>query len=173
MRFDKLTTQFQQVLGEAQSIAVGLDNAMIEPVHIMKAMLDQPEGSIYRLLIAIGADMASLRSQLGAAIDQLPQVVSEQQHDVNLSQDAARLLNAADKLAQKRKDDFISSELFLLAALDDQGSLGQILRGFNIEKAKVEQAIAKMRGGQNVRDQNAESTRNALETLHYRFNCSR
>lgn len=163
MRFDKLTTQFQQALGEAQSIAVGQDHSLIEPVHIMKAMLDQPEGSIYRLLISLGVDMPSLRSQLGAAIDQLPQIVSDRQHDVVMSQDSTRILNAADKLAQKRKDDFISSELFLLAALDDQGTLGKILRNFNIDKAKVEQAIDKMRGGQSVKDQNAESTRNALE----------
>lgn len=163
MRFDKLTTQFQQALGEAQSIAVGMDNAMIEPVHIMKAMLDQPEGSIHKLLVSMGVDIASLRSQLGAALDQLPQIVSQSNHDVNLSQDSARILNGADKLAQKRKDDFISSELFLLAALDDSGQLGNILRNFNIDKAKLEQAIEKMRGGQTVKEQNAESTRNALD----------
>lgn len=162
MRFEKLTNQFQQALGEAQSIAVGMDNAMIEPVHIMKAMLDQPESSIHRLLVSLGIDMASFRSQLGSALEQLPQVVSGQ-HDVNMSQDSARILNGADKIAQKRKDDFISSELFLLAALEDQGTLGQLLRNFKIDKAKLEQAIDKMRGGQNVKDQNAESTRNALE----------
>lgn len=162
MRMDKLTTQFQQALGDAQSLAVGMDSAMIEPVHIMKAMLDQSDSSIYRLLVNSGIDIASFRSQLGAALDQLPQVVGGQ-NDMHLSNDAVRLLNGADKLAQKRKDQFISSELFLLAAMDDQGSLGQLLRNFKLDKSKLEKEIDKMRGGQNVQDQNAESTRNALE----------
>lgn len=163
MRFDKLTTQFQQALGEAQSIAVGMDNAMIEPVHIMKALLDQQDGSIYKLLVSMGIDIASLRSQLSAALEQLPQIVGSTNHDVNMSQDSVRILNGADKLAQKRKDSFISSELFLLAAMEDQGTLGQILRGVKLDKTKLEQAIHNLRGGQNVQDQNAESTRNALE----------
>lgn len=162
MRMDKLTTQFQQALGDAQSLAVGMDSAMIEPVHIMKAMLDQSDSSIYRLLVNAGIDIASFRSQLGAALDQLPQVVGGQ-NDMHLSNDAVRLLNGADKLAQKRKDQFISSELFLLAAMDDQGTLGQLLRNFKLDKTKLEKEIDKMRGGQNVQDQNAESTRNALE----------
>lgn len=162
MRFDKLTNQFQQALGEAQSIAVGMENSTIEPIHIMKALLDQTDGSIYRLLVTSGIDIATLRSQIGAALEQLPQIVGGQA-DVHLSNDSMRIFNGADKLAQKRKDQFISSELFLLAALDDQGTLGQLLRNFKLDKGKLEQAIEKMRGGQNVQDQNAESTRNALE----------
>lgn len=162
MRFDKLTNQFQQALGEAQSIAVGMENSMIEPIHIMKALLDQTDGSIYRLLVASDIDIASLRSQIGAALEQLPQIVGGQA-DVHLSNDSMRIFNVADKLAQKRKDQFISSELFLLAALDDQGTLGKLLRNFKLDKSKLEQAIEKMRGGQNVQDQNAESTRNSLE----------
>ncbi len=162
MRFDKLTTQFQQALGDAQSIAVGMDNSMIEPVHIMKALLDQTDGSIYRLLMSLGVDIASMRSQLGVALDQLPQVVGGQT-DIHMSNDTTRILNGADKLAQKRKDQFISSELFLLAALEDQGTLGQLLRQFKLDKNKIEQAIDKMRGGQTVQDQNAEANRNALE----------
>jgi ATP-dependent Clp protease ATP-binding subunit ClpB len=162
MNFEKLTSKFQQALGDAQSIAVGLDHSLIEPVHIMKAMLDQQDGSIHRLLVSMGIDIASLRTQLGTAIEQLPEVVGGAT-DVHMSNDSARLLNAADKLAQKRKDQYISSELFLLAAVDDQGTLGQILRNVKLDKSKLEQAIDKMRGGEKVQDQNAESTRGALE----------
>lgn len=162
MNFEKLTSKFQQALGDAQSIAVGLDHSLIEPVHIMKAMLDQQDGSIHRLLVSMGIDIASLRTQLGAAIEQLPEVVGGAT-DVHMSNDSARLLNVADKLAQKRKDQYISSELFLLAAVDDQGTLGQILRNVKLDKSKLEQAIDKMRGGEKVQDQNAESTRGALE----------
>lgn len=162
MNFEKLTSKFQQALGDAQSIAVGLDHSLIEPVHIMKAMLDQQDGSIHRLLVSMGIDIATLRSQLGAAIEQLPEVVGGAT-DVHMSNDSGRLLNAADKLAQKRKDQYISSELFLLAAVDEQGTLGQILRNLKLDKSKLEQAIDKMRGGEKVQDQNAESTRGALE----------
>jgi len=162
MRMDKLTYKFQQALGEAQSIAVGMDHAMIEPIHIIKAMLDQDDDSIHRLLTTCGVDIANFRSQLGAALDQLPQMVGGQT-DMHMSNDCAKLLNGADKLAQKRKDQFIPSELFLLAAMDDQGTLGQLLRKAGLDKNKLEQAIDKMRGGQSVQDQNAETTRNSLE----------
>ncbi len=162
MRIEKLTYKFQQALGEAQSIAVGMENSMIEPVHVMKALLDQDDGSITHLLNAAGVDLAAFRSQLGAALDQLPQIVGGQ-NDMHMSNETARILNGADKLAQKRKDQFISSELFILAALDDSSSLGQLLKKFVLDKAKLEQAIDKMRGGQSVQDQNAESTRNALD----------
>jgi ATP-dependent chaperone ClpB len=159
---DKLTSKFQLALGEAQSIAVGKDHSLIEPVHILKAMLDQEDSSTYRLLASLGIDIANLRSKMGTALDQLPEVVGGT-NDVHMSNDTSRLLNATDKLAQKRKDQYISSELFLLAAMDDQGALGQLLRSVNIDKSKLEQAIDKMRGGQKVEDQNAESTRNALD----------
>lgn len=162
MNFEKLTSKFQQALGDAQSIAVGLDHSLIEPIHIMKAMLDQQDGSIHRLLVSMGIDIAALRTQLGTAIEQLPEVVGGAT-DVHISNDSARLLNVADKLAQKRKDQYISSELFLLAAVDDQGTLGQILRNLKLDKTKLEQSIDKMRGGEKVQDQNAESTRGALE----------
>lgn len=162
MRFDKLTYKFQQALGDAQSIAVGMDNSLIEPIHIMKALLDQDDGAINHLLNSAGVDLAAFRSQLGAALDQLPQVVGGQT-DIQMSNETVRILNGADKMAQKRKDQFISSELFLLAALDDQSTLGQLLRKFVLDKTKLEQAVDKMRGGQTVQDQNAESTRNALD----------
>lgn len=162
MHFDKLTSKFQQALGEAQSIALGKDHALIEPVHIFKAMLDQEGSSVHSLLASLGVDIASLRSQLGTALDQLPEVVGGT-NDVHMSNDATRLLNATDKLAQKRKDQYIPSELFLLAAIEDQGVLGQLLRNAKLDKSKLEKAIDKMRGGQKVEDQNAESTRNSLE----------
>jgi len=161
MRMDKLTTKFQHALGEAQSIAVGHDNAFIEPIHIMKAMLDQDDGSIYKLLQDVGVDIASFRSQLDAQIDNLPQIVGE--NELRMSNDAINILNGTDKLSQKRKDQFISSELFLLAALDDKGTLGKLLNSFNVEKSKVEAAVDQLRGGQTVQDQNAEESRNALE----------
>ncbi len=162
MRLEKLTYKFQQALGEAQSIAVGMDHSLIEPVHIMKALLDQDDGSIYHLLNSAGVDLAAFRSQIGIALDQLPQVVGGQ-NDVHMSNDSIRILNGADKLAQKRKDQFISSELFLLAALDDTSYIGQLLKKLVLDKDKLVQAIDKMRGGQAVQDQNAESTRNALD----------
>ncbi len=159
---DKLTTKFQQALGEAQSIAVGMEHAQIEPLHIMKALLDQDDGAIHKLLNSVGVDVSAFRSQLGADIDQLPHMVGGTT-DVRISNDTAKLLNGADKLSQQRKDDYISSELFLLAALDDTGTLGKLLQSFAVDKTKLETAIDKLRGGQKVKDQNAEETRNALE----------
>jgi len=163
MRIEKLTYNFQQALGEAQSIAVGKSNSLIEPVHILKAMLDQDEGSIYHLLNSAGVDIVGLRSQLNTELDHLPEIVSQQQHDIQMSNDTIRILNGADKMAQKRKDQFISSELFLLAAYDDQSAIGQLLHKFISDRKKLEQAVDKIRGGQTVQDQNAESTRNALD----------
>lgn len=162
MRMDKLTTKFQQALGEAQSIAVGMEHAQIEPLHIMKALLDQDDGAIHKLLNSVGVDVSAFRTQLGADIDQLPHMVGGTT-DVRISNDTAKLLNGADKLSQQRKDDYISSELFLLAALDDTGTLGKLLQSFSVDKTKLETAIDKLRGGQKVKDQNAEETRNALE----------
>jgi ATP-dependent Clp protease ATP-binding subunit ClpB len=162
MRMEKLTYRFQQALGEAQSIAVGMDHALIEPIHIMKAMLDQSDGSIHNLLSTAGVDLAGFRSQLSTALDQLPQVVGGQT-DMHMSNDSIKILNGADKLSQMRKDQFISSELFILAAYEDQGTLGQLLKSFIKDKSKLEQAVDKMRGGQSVNDQNAEATRNSLD----------
>lgn len=162
MRFDKLTHKFQLALGDAQSLAVGQDHNNIEPLHVMKAMLDQQDGVVHKLLSNCGVELAEFRTLLGEAIDKIPQVVGGQ-NDVEISQECARILNSADRLAQKRKDQFISSELFLLAAIDDQGALGQLLNKVGLDKKTLEQAIEKMRGGQSVQDQNAESAHNALE----------
>ena len=162
MRFDKLTSKFQMALADAQSLAVGQDHPQIEPVHLMLALLDQEGGSIRPLLAKVGVNLNRLRSALDAAFDRLPKL---QGHtgDVQASPDLTRVLNLTDKLAQKRKDQFISSELFVLAALDSKGALADALRDAGAGKAAFEQAIEEMRGGQQVNDANAEDQRQALE----------
>jgi ATP-dependent Clp protease ATP-binding subunit ClpB len=161
---DKLTSKFQLALSDAQSLAVGRDHQFIEPLHVMTALLDQDGGSVRPLLGKSGANVNLLRSQLGEAIDRLPQVQGQTvSGEVHISNDLSRLLNITDKLAQKRKDAYISSELFVLAALEDKGELGKLLRQTGASKGALEQAINAMRGGQNVNDPNAEEQRQALE----------
>jgi len=162
MRMDKLTSKFQMALADAQSLAVGRDHQFIEPVHVMAALLDQDGGSIRPLLAHADVNVNALRSKLGEAMDRLP-TVQGMAGDVHLSNDLGRLLNVTDKLAQQRKDNYISSELFVLAALDDKGALGDALRQTGAVKGAIEQAIDKMRGGQSVDDPNAEEQRQALE----------
>jgi ATP-dependent Clp protease ATP-binding subunit ClpB len=162
MRMDKLTSKFQLALQDAQSLAIGRDHQLIEPVHLMIALLDQDGGSVRHLLTQADVNVNRLRSQLGEALDRLPQVQGTP-GEVHVSNDLSRLLNVTDKLAQKRKDDYISSELFVLAALDDRGSLGEILKRSGVRKDAVERAIESMRGGQSVNDPNAEEQRQALE----------
>ncbi|HHH89427.1 MAG TPA: AAA family ATPase, partial [Aliiroseovarius sp.] len=162
MRMDKLTSKFQMAIADAQSLAVGRDHQFIEPVHLMSAMLDQEGGSVYHLLTQADVNVNLLRSQLGEALDRLPQI-GEATGDVHISNDLSRLLNLTDKLAQKRNDQFISSELFVLAAIDDKGTLGDILRKAGAVKGAIEKAIENIRGGQNVNDANAEEQRQALE----------
>jgi len=161
MRMDKLTTKFQQALAEAQSLALGRDHQMIEPVHLMAALLDQEGGSTRGLLAAADVNVNALRSQLSQALDRLPQV-SGTGGDVHLSNDLAKLLNLTDKYAQKRGDQYISSELFVLAALEDSGELGRLLKAAGLSKNGIEKAIESMRGGQKVQDASAEDTRQAL-----------
>ena len=162
MRMDKLTSKFQSALADAQSLAVGRDNQFIEPVHVIAAMLDQQGSTIRHLLTNAGVNVNSLRSQLGEAMESLPQVQG-MAGDVHISQDLGRLLNVTDKLAQQRKDQYISSELFVLAAIDDNGKLGELLRKLGASKTNLEKAIDDIRGGQNVDDPNAEEQRQALE----------
>ncbi|MEJ2602332.1 MAG: Clp protease N-terminal domain-containing protein, partial [Gammaproteobacteria bacterium] len=126
MRMDKLTSKFQMALADAQSLAVGQDHQFIEPVHLMVALLDQQGSTVRHLLTRAGANVNLLRSQLGEAIDRLPSVEGTG-GEVHLSSDLGKLLNVTDKLAQERNDQYISSELFVLAALDDKGALGKIL----------------------------------------------
>jgi len=162
MRMDKLTTKFQTALQDAQSLAVGRDHQFIEPLHLLTALLDQQGGTVRQLLGQAGVNVNPLRSALGEALDRLPSVQGAG-GDVQVSNALVKLLNLTDKLAQQRKDAYISSELFVLAALEDQGELGTLLRKHGASKGALEQAIDKMRGGQKVDDPNAEEQRQALE----------
>jgi ATP-dependent Clp protease ATP-binding subunit ClpB len=162
MRQDKLTAKFQAALADAQSLALGRDNQIIEPAHLMLAMLDDAGGTVRPLLIKAGADVNKLRSELGALLDRLPKVEGTP-GEVHASNDLGRLLNITDKLAQKRGDQYISSELFVLAALEDKGPLARVLKEAGVVRGAVEKAIDEVRGGQKVSDPNAEEQRGALE----------
>ncbi len=162
MRMDKLTTKFQLALADAQSLALGRDNQFIEPVHLMLALLDQEGGSVRHLLTRADVNVNALRSKLGEALERLPQVEGAG-GDVQVSNDLGRMLNLTDKLAQKRGDQFISSELFVLAALKDRGELGRRLKDSGAVTGAIEQAIDNLRDGQVVDDPNAEEQRQALE----------
>ncbi|NIM28561.1 MAG: ATP-dependent chaperone ClpB [Gammaproteobacteria bacterium] len=162
MRSDRLTTKFQMALADAQSLAVGRDHQFIEPTHVMVALLDQQGGGVRHLLTQANINVNALRSQLGVALDQLPQVQGTG-GDVQISNDLGRVMNVMDKLAQKRNDEYISSELFVLAALESKGRLAELLSANGADKAALEQAIEKMRGGERVSDPNAEDQRQALE----------
>ncbi len=162
MRMDKLTSKFQSALADAQSMALGADNSYIEPLHVMKALLNQDGGSIRHVLTKANVNINNLRSQLDAALNRLPQVEGTG-GEVHISSELNRILNVTDKLAQKRKDQYISSELFLLAAVEDQGTLGDLLRKAGANKNTIEKAIEEERGGQKVEDPNAEDQRRALE----------
>ena len=162
MRMDKLTSRFQQALADAQSLAVGRDHAGIEPVHFMHALLNQDGGGTLPLLQNAGVQTDLLRSKLTQAIERQPRL-GESTGEISVSADLGKLLNLTDKLAQKRGDQFISSELFVLAALDDRGALGEALRAAGARKEMLEKAINDMRGGQKVDSQNAEEQRGALD----------
>lgn len=162
MRIDRLTSKLQLALSDAQSLAVGMDHPAIEPAHLMQAQLDQQGGSIRPLLMQVGFDVNSLRKALSKELDQLPKIQNPT-GDVNMSQDLARLLNQADRLAQQKGDQFISSELVLLAAMDDNSKLGKLLLGQGVSKKALENAISNLRGGEAVNDPNAEESRKALE----------
>ena len=162
MNIEKFTTKFQQALAEAQSLAIGKDNQYIEPVHLLSALLNQQDGSIAPILTASGVNVALLRNELNNELNKLPQV-SGNGGDVQISRQLLNLLNLCDKLAQQNKDKFISSELFLLALLEERSALSNILVQCGADKARVSQAIQQIRGGQNVNDQNAEESRQALE----------
>jgi ATP-dependent Clp protease ATP-binding subunit ClpB len=162
MRMDKLTTSFQQALADAQSLAVGRDHQFIEPVHLMSALLEQQGGTVRGLLTKAGVNMNLLRSQLGEALDRLP-TVEGAPGEVHIGNELSKLLNVADKLAQERGDKFVSSELFVLAALQAKNDLGRILEKAGAVKGAIAKAIDEIRGGANVDDQNAEENRQALE----------
>ena len=162
MNIEKFTTKFQQAIAEAQSLAIGKDNQFIEPVHLLSALLNQQDGSVAPILTASGVNVAALRNELNNELAKLPQV-SGNGGDVQLSRQLLNILNLCDKLAQQRQDKFISSELFLLAALEEKGAVSEILKKCGAKKDQILQAIDHIRGGQNVNDQNAEESRQALE----------
>jgi ATP-dependent Clp protease ATP-binding subunit ClpB len=162
VRQDKLTAKFQLALADAQSLALGRDHQFIEPMHLMVALLDQEGGTIRHLLNQADVNADKLRSALGKALERLP-TVQGVGGDVHVSNDLSRLLNLTDKLAQQRNDQYISSELFVLAGLEDKGALGTALRAAGASKTAIEQAIQTVRGGQAVNDPNAEEQRQALE----------
>jgi len=162
MRMDKLTSKFQMALGEAQSLAVGQNHQFIEPLHLLVAMLDQQGSTVRGLLTKAGTNVNLLRSQLGEALDRLSSVEGAG-GEVHISNDLNKLLNMTDKLAQDRADQYISSELFMLAALDKKSPLVAILEQAGAVRGAVEKAIDDLRGGQQVNDPNAEDARQALE----------
>ncbi|HEY8118509.1 MAG TPA: ATP-dependent chaperone ClpB [Methylophilaceae bacterium] len=162
MRFDKLTTKFQQAINDAQSIAVGNDNASIEPQHLLVALLNQEDGGTASLLARAGANLAPLKSALQQSLANLPKVEGNA-GEVAISRDLNNLLNVTDKLAQKRNDSYIASEMFLLALADDKGETGRLLKQAGLSKAALEQAILAVRGGEQVHDQEAETQREALK----------
>jgi ATP-dependent Clp protease ATP-binding subunit ClpB len=162
MRMDKLTTKFQLALADAQSLAVGRDHQFIEPVHLLMALLDQDGGTARPLLARAGVDINRLRLQLMEALDRMPRIEGTA-GEVHVSNDLGKLLNLTDKLAQERKDQYISSELFLLAAVEDRGQVGELLRAAGAGKGAIGQAIDQVRGGESIDDPNAEEQRQALE----------
>ncbi len=162
MRLDRLTSKFQEAISDAQSLALGKDHQFIEPIHIMAALLDQQGGSTRPLLTVVGCKVDDFRNRLTQELDRLPRV-SGVDGDIQISSQLGRMLNMCDKLAQQRQDQFISSEMFLLAALDDRGALGDLLCQQGVTKDKLEKAIEKVRGGEKVTDAGAEEKRQALE----------
>ena len=161
MNFEKFTTKLQEALAEAQSLAVGKDNPYIEPAHLLYALMKQEGSSIAPLFTALNIQPTKLISELESILNRLPTVQGS--NNTQLSQQLARLLNQADKLSQQFNDSFISSELFVLAALEDNGDLGKLFKQLGLTKEKVAQAISQIRGGDNVNTQNAEETRQALK----------
>jgi len=162
MRMDKLTSKFQMALADAQSLAVGMDHQFIEPAHVMVSLLDQQGSTVRGLLTKSGTSVNLLRSQLGEALDRLPKVEGAG-GDVHIGNNLSKLFNLTDKLAQERDDQYISSELFVLAALDSKSPLAPILEQAGAVKGAVAKSIDELRGGQQVNDPNAEDTRQALE----------
>ena len=162
MRIDRLTSKLQLALADAQSLAVGHDHPAIEPVHLFSALLDQQGGSILPLLRQVGFDIQMLRQALTKELDSLPKIQNPT-GDVSLSQDLARLLNQADRLAQQKGDQFISSELVLLSAMDENTKLGKILLAQGVSRKALENAVNNLRGGDAVNDPNAEESRQALD----------
>jgi len=162
MRMDKMTSKLQQALSEAQSLAVGKDHNYIEPVHLLSVLLEQKGGSIRPLLTQTGFDLVALRKALDKLLADLP-VVGSHDGQVSVSPELARLLNLADKIAQKNQDQYLSSESVLLAAMQDKGPLGKLLNSFSVSASALENAIRNLRGGASVSNPEAEESYQALQ----------
>ncbi|HWU85218.1 MAG TPA: Clp protease N-terminal domain-containing protein, partial [Rhodocyclaceae bacterium] len=162
MRFDKLTTKFQQALADAQSLALNHDQQFIEPQHLLLAMIDQDDGGVRSLLARAGVNVAPLRTELQAALNRLPKVEGHG-GDITVGRDLNNLLNLTEKAATKAGDQFIASEMYLLALCDDKGETGRLMKNHGLQKKALEEAIAAVRGGSNVNDQEAESGRESLK----------
>jgi ATP-dependent Clp protease ATP-binding subunit ClpB len=162
MRQERLTERFKQGLGEAQSLALGRDHQIIEPAHVLLALVDQQGGTVRPLLVKAGGNVQRLRTDLLAALERLPKVDGTP-GEIHVSNDLQRLLNVTDKLAQGKGDQYISSELFVLAAFEDKALLGRLLKDAGFARAALEKAIDEVRGGERVQDANAEEGRQALE----------
>lgn len=162
MRLDKLTTRFQDALADAQSLAIGRDNQFIEAAHVLSALMDQESSTVSQILASTGVNVAALKTKIQDALDRLPKVEGHQ-GDLQLSSEVIRVLNQSDKLAQQRGDQFVSSELFLLALVDVKSAISEILKSAGVDKKQIEQAIDRVRGGESVNDANAEENRQALE----------
>ena len=162
MRFDKLTTKFQQAIADAQSIALGADNTAIEAQHLLQALLNQEDGGTSSLLSRAGVQLNSLKASLNTAIANLPKS-PDASGEVAISRDLNNLLNVTDKLAQKHNDAYIASEMFLLALADDKGETGKLLKANGLNKKALEASIQAVRGDDTVNSQEAEGQREALK----------
>jgi len=162
MRFDKFTTKFQQALSDAQSLAVGADNQFIEPQHLLLALLNDADSGATSLLARAGGNVTPLKAALKEAVERLAKVEGHG-GEVQVGRDLSNLLNLTDKAAQKRGDEFIASEMFLLAACDDKGETGRLLKQHGVARAPLEQAITAVRGGETVGSAESEGQRESLK----------
>jgi len=162
MRMDRLTNQLQAALADAQSLALGRDHNFIMPAHLLQVLIEQQGGTVRPLLLNCGVDIKALRSRIGELLERLP-CVEGTGGEVHVSNELTKLLNLSDKLAQQRKDKFVSSELVLLAALEDRSGVGEALMRSGLERKTLERSIDLVRGGEGVDDPEAEGTRQALE----------
>ncbi|MEJ6685236.1 MAG: ATP-dependent chaperone ClpB [SAR86 cluster bacterium] len=162
MRIDRFTSKLQEAMSDAQSLAVGKDHNQITPIHLIIALFDQRGGSTRPLFSQMGVDVAKFREELDKLLENLA-VQKDNYGDVQVSKELSRLLNVADKFSQQRNDQFISSELVILAALEDRGDLAQLFEKYNVKKDALARVIDQMRGGDSVKDPNAEETRQALD----------
>ncbi|MBT7369060.1 MAG: AAA family ATPase, partial [Gammaproteobacteria bacterium] len=162
MRIDKFTSKLQEALSDAQSIAVGKDHHHLAPAHLVQALLRQQGGCVRTILSQMGVDTASLEVEIDQLIDKLPKI-GENLGDVQLSPETARLLNLADKYSQQSGDEFITSEMALLAATEDKSGIGDLFQKLQIQRDQLQRVIEQMRGGEKVTDPNAEETRQALD----------